>query len=325
MSLIPITFKADGGETFAKKGKVRAEDLSALFAFSLSNKTGVLNLLGKCNQYNVMISSGVANISLHSGYVSICGRLIYVDEATTVQITLPASGSISGSFGIKVNLANSGDAEVEWYAKDRTNGLIQEDLNENPASGVYEFELYQYNATNNNFTFTQKTATEISTAYDMLETLKQDVEALKTTGAAQGAVYPAYSNGSLATENGTILARLDSMGFKQGSVSTSQAVVSTTQNSITRKGDYAILNLELQASGLNALNHQGVGTLPNNFKPKTATTVYAIGNKPKDGTQYGYFELKLEGSTISLVNAVGFYEDGYPIGLKLVNCGYEVQ
>lgn len=323
MSLIPITFKADGGETFAKKGKVRAEDLSALFAFSLSNKTGVLNVLGKCNQYNVMISSGVANISLHSGYVSICGRLIYVDEATTVQITLPASGSISGSFGIKVNLANSGDAEVEWYAKDRTEGLIQEDLNENPASGVYEFELYQYNATNNNFTFVRKTATEISTAYDMLETLKQEVEALKTTGAAQGAVYPAYSNGSLATENGTILARLDSLGFKQGNVTINASNSGITQNTVTKQGKIALINIEILTQATNIITGV-IATVPSAFKAKT--TQYLIGYFGFGAGDGGSVMLKIEGTSISVDR---IYTDESTIqGVKkfgVVNGAYEVE
>lgn len=159
--LIPITFKADAGSS-SKKGKIRAEDISALFAFCLpGQKTGILDTLNKCEAYNATVSNGEASFYLHSGYVSICGHLIYIEEDTNVHITLPASGTVRGSFGIKVDLSQIVDAEVVFYAQE-SGSLTQNDLNENPTTGVYMFELYKYDATPTTFSLSTKTTEVIS-------------------------------------------------------------------------------------------------------------------------------------------------------------------
>ena len=159
--LIPITFKADEASD-SKKGKIRAEDLSALFAFCLPwEKTGVLDTLKKCEAYGVSVSNGEASFYLHSGYVAVCGRLIYIEDATQVHITLPMSGTVRGSFGIKVDLSQVTDQEVVFYYKE-AGTLTRNDLNENATDGVYEFELYKYDATQSTFSLSTKTSEIIS-------------------------------------------------------------------------------------------------------------------------------------------------------------------
>lgn len=163
--LIPITFKADGASD-SKKGKIRAEDHSALLSFCLPGaKTGILDTLNKCDAYGVSVSNGEASFYLHSGYVAICGRIVYIEEATQVHVALPASGTVRGSFGIKVDLSNIVDAEVVFYAKE-SGSLIQNDLNENPTTGIYEFELYKYDSTPTTFSLSTKTPEVISRLKD---------------------------------------------------------------------------------------------------------------------------------------------------------------
>lgn len=164
--LIPITFKADGASD-SKKGKIRAEDLAALFAFCLPGaKTGILDTLNTCDYYDVNVTpNDEVSFRLHSGYVVICGRLIYIEEDTQFHITLPVSGTVRGSFGIKVDLSNIEDAEVTFYSKE-SGSLTKTDLNENPSLGVYEFELYKYDATPTTFAFSEKTTDIISRLKD---------------------------------------------------------------------------------------------------------------------------------------------------------------
>lgn len=201
MALIPIVFKADGGDVVPQKGKIRAEDFSALAAFSLGKKTGVLDLLGKASANpNITISGGTATFTLQSGYIAICGRLVYIEDATEVSITLPTRAG-NGSFGVKVNLTSTGQYECAFYSKmvfdqNYTPTLTTDDLNENPSSGVYEFELYKYTATADTFAFSQKTTEVIEPNSALLERVDEEIE----------------------SQLEEINERLDGLGFKQATV-----------------------------------------------------------------------------------------------------------
>lgn len=170
MALIPITFNADDVSN-EKKGKIKGQDLAMALLAGMSNKVGVLDVLeNACQQYGAInVSTGYATITLHAGYIVIFGRLIYIEEGTQVQVALPQSGTVTGSFGIRVNLAESGGNEVTWFTK--TDLLQTDDLSKNVATGIYEFRLYTYSATPSGLSLSAFTNERI---YLMNDYLKMD-------------------------------------------------------------------------------------------------------------------------------------------------------
>ena len=155
MALIPIFFKADDINN-VKKGHLRSQDLASFLSLMTLNKVGILDMLGSnpCGlKTDVSVSSGFATITLNAGYVSILGRLIYIEDGTRVEITLP-NETQTGSFGIRVNLSESGSAECSWFTK--TGNLQTDNIVDNP-TGIYEFRLYDYTATSSTLTLTNKT------------------------------------------------------------------------------------------------------------------------------------------------------------------------
>lgn len=258
MALIPMIFKADGGEDYPKKGKIRAEDLSALFAFSLSKKTGVLDLLGKCSAYDVVVSNGYATITFHNGYIVICGRLIYIEESTSVTISLVASGTVSGKLGVRVSLSSTGGTECEWFSK--TTNLEQDDLNNNPIAGVYEMALYDYSASPTTFVLGSKVAQTIVPISDVVPSFD--------TTAVHCAKYAADTEGNALESKGTIdgridelKARLDAQGFRTGNGTNLNGATSVA---LKRKANYVICTIKPTS----AYAEKTVSfTVPNEFRP----------------------------------------------------------
>lgn len=159
MALIPIFFKADDINN-VKKGHLRSQDLASFLSLMTLKKVGILDMLGSnpCGlKTDISVSSNFATITLNAGYISILGRLIYIEDGTTVEITLP-NETQTGSFGIRVNLSESGSAECSWFTK--TGNLQTDNIVDNP-TGIYEFRLYDYTATANSLTFTNKTVEKI--------------------------------------------------------------------------------------------------------------------------------------------------------------------
>lgn len=168
MALIPITFDADD-TTNVKKGKVRGQDLAAFLSISMPREAGILDMLGDdpCGQYGgINIASGYATLTLHQGYINIFGRCIYIEEGTQVQIALPESGTVNGTFGIRINLAQGGSSEVTWFTKTTT--LQMDNLLNNTTTGIYEFKLYNYTATATSLTLKEKTSEIIENINDYL-------------------------------------------------------------------------------------------------------------------------------------------------------------
>lgn len=167
MALIPITFNKDDTNNL-KKGIIRGQDIASALSVSMKN-AGILDMLGNdpCGYKTINYSTGYATITMSAGYVAIYGRLIYVEEGTQVQIALPASGTVSGIFGIRINLSDTGSSECTWFTKTTT--LQTDNLNDNPATGIYEFRLYDYTATPTNLTLTAKTTEKIVNIFDYLK------------------------------------------------------------------------------------------------------------------------------------------------------------
>lgn len=279
MALVPIAFKADS-ETNAKKGKVRAEDFSALFAFSLQKKTGILDMLNKIEQGGVVVSNGTATVTLHSGYAVICGRPVLVEEGTTHTITLP-SGSQSGYFGIKVDLGADEDNECEFFAN--AGALTTEDLNENPVDGVYEMALYSYTADSSSFTITGKVAEEI-----------------KSSGIAESALYTSTVSGTvdrtktIAEKLDDLDARLTVLGFKDGGDGIIfPSTVTVVSKKLQRVGNFVIgrINCNIQQNVVPS----NICNLPVGFRPKSNTACTASFQQTVSGGVITY-----TGVTISI-------------------------
>lgn len=155
MSFIAIDAKADISEN--KKGKLTPAQHAQFNAFCLTKKTGILDCLGKC-EYISPISIDSANhkatITFNSGYVVICGRLVECEAGTTFVADLPVSGEETGYIVLRYDL--SAFEENEFKVIQKTGSLTQQDLNNNPIDGVYEFVLYKYTATPTSITLTRE-------------------------------------------------------------------------------------------------------------------------------------------------------------------------
>ena len=181
--MIPIMFNQDDTNN-EKKGNVRAQDLASILAFSLPKNAGVLDIFSNpCSIYQTSYTTGFATVTLHKGYVSIFGRLIYVEEGEQVQVQLPTdSSTVTGVFGIRINLAENGANEVTWFTKTTT--LQQDDLLNNEQSGVYEFGLYTYTATSANLTLNAMIAPKIDRMGNFIKGENYETKALTNNSTA---------------------------------------------------------------------------------------------------------------------------------------------
>ena len=169
MALIPIIFNADDSVN-TLKGKVQPEDLASFFSVLTTRKAGILNILDNpIDVVSVLDNTpvGKSTITFKAGYVSILGRLIYIQPNTQCQFSLPVAGTETGSFGIQIDLANTGANEVTWFKS--TSALRTDDIVKNSATGVYQFRLYDYTANTSGVTLTNKTNEIIEGIADFLQ------------------------------------------------------------------------------------------------------------------------------------------------------------
>ena len=150
---IAIDAKADiQGE---KKGKLTPAQHAQINAWSLVNKTGILDCLNRCEATSLSYtpSDNAVTITFKSGYIAICGRIVECEENTTFTLSTPVTGETTGKIILKYDL--SGNKNSEFTITTKTGDLIQEDLNINPFTGVYEFELYSYVANKDSVTLSR--------------------------------------------------------------------------------------------------------------------------------------------------------------------------
>lgn len=151
--MIPITFNKDDLNN-VKKGNVRGQDLASFLSISMPKRAGVLDIFDDpCGYVQIVPSTGHATITMKKGYINIYGRCIYIEQGEQVQIALPDSGSVTGIFGIRIDLGETGANEVAWFTKSTT--LQQDDILNNEITGIYEFALYNYTATTTGLTLTK--------------------------------------------------------------------------------------------------------------------------------------------------------------------------
>lgn len=261
MAFIPIDAKAD--VQGSKKGKLTPAQHAQLNAWSLASKTGILDALGRCEAESLTYTAtnNIATIVFKKGYLVICGRLVECEAGTEVQVNTPASpsGSTSGKIIARYNLGQSQEKEFEILTK-QSGALVQQDLNENPSTGVYEFELYSYTATPNLVT--------LSRTGDYIPDIGGRLELFEKSLTDEGKPLGGYD-----TSKGTIEERLTALGFKEGSVTVAGGlgVIATQTNTVKRQGNYCILNIAINIQEQNKPSYLGV--IPEQFCPETNTAV----------------------------------------------------
>lgn len=208
-----IAIDARADVTGSKKGKLTPAQHAQLNAWCLASKTGILDCLDKCEAYmqSYTASNNQVTIKFKAGYIVICGRLIECEDNTIFVMSTPTSGTQTGKIILRYNLSNFGNNEFVITTK--TGDLVQEDLNDNPSTGVYEFELYSYTATSSSVTLTRTNTDYIP---DIGGKLNQLITVLTGTGVVGSGNPPLQGYN---TEKGTIEERLTDLGFKTGSIS----------------------------------------------------------------------------------------------------------
>ena len=200
--LIGKTFKADIENN--PKGNLLAEDLGTQFAF-LYPTAGILNITGQdASQFGgINIVGSTAQVTFHSGYIVIQGRLIKIEEGTEVAFNLPSSGTANGVIGVKINLAENGTNEVTWFQK--TTAPQTDNILSSSQNGVYEFVIYSYTATANTFVLGEKTSEIISNIpADLLSKLQTQTLQLKSNDLTLTLHKMAGSNIVFASLDGTV-------------------------------------------------------------------------------------------------------------------------
>lgn len=259
MSFIAIDARAD--VTGSKKGKLTPAQHAQLNAWCLASKTGILDCLDKCEAYSesYAVSNNQATIKFKAGYIVICGRLVECEDNTIFVMSTPASPSVTqtGKIILRYNLSNFGNNEFVITTK--TGDLVQEDLNDNPSTGTYEFELYSYIATSSSVVLTRTNTDYIP---DIGGNLKQFITSLTGTGVVGSGNPPLQGYN---TEKGTIEERLTDLGFKTGSISGTFPSGAT----LTKKAMYATLTIPaITVNPNSSTNYSGTMTFTSTKETK---------------------------------------------------------
>lgn len=248
MAFIPIDAKAD--VQGSKKGKMTPAQHAQLNAWSLTSKTGILDCLDKCTAQNKIYtaSNNKANIVFNRGYFVICGRLVECEQGTTVEVTTPVSGRVNGYIVARFELSSSGTEEFKVIQKE--SGLQKEDLNNDTISGVYDFVLYEYEATPTTVSLKDRSFSYIP---DLNGKLSQFEASLKD----EGKPLHGYDDAK-----GTIEERLTKLGFKKGVVSITDA---TPQGDIVpelvKMGCWIVIKLGSYRVSMTSQTEKKIGTV----------------------------------------------------------------
>ena len=317
---IAINAKAD--IQGSKKGKLTPAQNAQVNAWCLASKTGIFDFGGKClaSSSSFVASNNEATIDFHNGFVAICGRIIECEEGTQVKVVTPTTGTINGKIILRYDLTANGANE---FTVTTTNAeLVQQDLNENPITGVYEFELYSYTATPTSVTLVRNNTDYIPDIGGKLSQFMSEITPQITNLSARIAVVEKplknYDN-----SKGTVEERLTRLGFKSGSVTISG--VTATQNELKRQGNYVLGNLSFRVTSIKSVS----GTFPQYFRPKTQTICYGENSHAvHGGNAYDIAKMTIETSgkfTIKINDGIGTYNSNVGIGdTNFLNFGFEV-
>ena len=287
MSLIPVTFKHSADDK--KSGKVSTITARMLYANTFSGKVGIVKGYKRDDETDEL-SFGYDNTAstpttfrlvFNKGAVSIYGGIGIIEQGTTYDVP---KGLTNNSLGIRINLSNPAGQEMEWYVKPSTEELRKDDLQMHDTDGVYEFEICKITTTGDTPTVSEKTTQYIQSVKDYVE------------------------------------GRIDSMGFKQGSITVDDGFTALTiENNIKKRGYYCILNLNLgftQAQLEDLIINQkniNIGTIPEGFRPQNIVeTPFAIAN-----VNYKFNTYDIGGSAVNIdiINQVSGTLIIYPSGV----------
>lgn len=147
---------------------VSAKDDASLHHHIYSEQIGILDGIGDGCRYSV--SNGV--ITFKSGYVLIYGRLIYVENGTSISVSLDSSKK--GYVIIKVDtINNKATLELKEGTSSNYPTLTQTNLLEQ--DGIYEFALIGYSKTTTSLTMDSKVREYIDTYDNKLSELRTEV------------------------------------------------------------------------------------------------------------------------------------------------------
>lgn len=290
MAFIPIDAKAD--VQGSKKGKLTPAQHAQLNAWSLASKTGILDCLDRCEAENTIYTAtnNEAVVVFKKGYIVVCGRLVECEQGTQVTIRTHPTANTFGRIVLRYDLSASQGQEFEVVTTSAA--LRQQDLNENPLTGLYEFELYRYTATPTSVTLAERTSSYIP---DIGGKLAQFEASLKD----EGKPLHGYDD-----TKGTIEERLTRLGFKSGAIKFvdntygSENNTNTMSNGVFRSGNYVICHLNVNFAfvpGFPIINEK-ILELPENFRPKENVWVTAFA-KTYGNYQYKAFFIEIDSKT----------------------------
>lgn len=287
MAFIPIDAKADVENS--KKGKLTPAQHAQLNAWCLSNKSGILDCLNKCEYNptasNLNIVNNQINIVFKSGYIVICGRLIECEANTEVTLNMASAGN-SGYVIARYDLSGVGNEEFKIDIKSGT-VLTQTDLNEDssthnvPTTGTYELPLYRYTVSNNAVTLTRNTGYISDIGGKLEETISSIIgtgmvgnplltpplqDYNKRLGTIENRLSPlnAYNN-----SKGTVEARLTALGFSEGDATNLNYVSNVT---LKKLGKFVVCRFTYT-------NNRFSFSLPSGYAPYSTFSVKGLGSE----------------------------------------------
>lgn len=311
-----------------KKGKFTPQQAAILNSFSLTGKTGVLDIGKKCALINdtVSIVGGKVELTFQDGYFLICGRLIECQDGTTYTID---ADSVNTGDIIVAEFDKSNQKNDEFTIKivpknssfDNQSSLLEDGI-------VYQLPMYTITKSSTTISFARHSlfSSYIHTTSNALSSLANMIKdspgaPLYNYNKGQGTVEDRFTNISSTVTN--ISNRLDKLGFKSGTITFNSATfgsvnyTSTSENGIYRQGNFVFCRVAAKYGSKQKLT-SSFAQLAENFRPKQATyiTAYAITDNnfigalnyliKTDGTvtqaysggeglatimQYGYYEL----------------------------------
>jgi len=244
MAFIPIDAKAD--IQGSKKGKLTPAQHAQLNTYFLTNKTGILDCLGKCEAtagiYSIV--NDEATVVFNKGYVVVYGRIVECEAGTSV--TINTKNMPQGKIVLRFDLASNKENEVFVTTKNGT--LDKEDLNENPITGKYDFVLYEYSTSGSSLILKDRTEQYVLDVGKTIEEFEKRVDE-----------------------------RLKVLGFSEGAVSFLDITnANSTLNKVSKNGKYSLLELDVSFNDISIIN--------NNYDNSATVTNFILGELPEEFT-----------------------------------------
>jgi hypothetical protein len=338
--------------------RVRGRDIGVLDnSFDNLGRNDGLERIENSDYMWKLTATNVANISVGRGMATAYGYDIQSEETVYFVATSPSVGLKYLFVYLEWDLSNPDEAVGSIEIYDNGGGLDwtpsrQDNLITNPI-GTYQLPLYRI---------------AINTDGSIVSIITWSELGVKTIGAPLRAEYSGYSDKSnvatfadgdtnitIKEHINSIYARIIAMGFKHGGInlslgntafSLSDSKQANGYYPLQRQGNYVIGNLQILAeedengSTTNQLYVEvyssktqtfTLGTLPEDFRPKTETiagftgTTAMTGTSIKDNTS---ITVNTSGEIILTVrpNSTVFVNDGYyKIGIRSIIFGFEAE